>query len=311
MEKLKRVLIKEEFVKLTGDIKLAIILNQFIYWSERVKDFDKFIAEEKSRAEQSGLSATMEATNGWIYKTSEELAEETMLFSSSTVARLVKTLVEKGWLEERNNPLHKWDRTKQYRVNLMEIHTDLLEIGYCLQDYRVELPSPKTENAFPKMGNASLKMGNASLKMGNGSPNMGNGSPKMVNSISQNDGAIPEITTDNNSFTHSSMHHDNDNKSEHTRARERPVDNVDIVENINAPALRKILTDAGFQATPIEVESLASWTDTINPDMIRYAVKKSVLNGKKSLPYIEGIFRSWLEKGVRSIDQAEKETRYD
>jgi hypothetical protein len=50
MRKLKRVVIKEELVALTGDIIEAIILNQFLYWSERVEDFDKFIMEEKETA---------------------------------------------------------------------------------------------------------------------------------------------------------------------------------------------------------------------------------------------------------------------
>jgi len=41
MEALKRIVIKEELVVLTGDYRKAILLNQFLYWSERVKDFDK------------------------------------------------------------------------------------------------------------------------------------------------------------------------------------------------------------------------------------------------------------------------------
>ena len=45
MKKLRRVVIKEELVALTGSVDAAIVLNQMIYWSERVKDFDDFIAE--------------------------------------------------------------------------------------------------------------------------------------------------------------------------------------------------------------------------------------------------------------------------
>ena len=44
-KKLKRVVIKEELFALTGDFKEAIILNQFIYWSERIRDFDKLDAD--------------------------------------------------------------------------------------------------------------------------------------------------------------------------------------------------------------------------------------------------------------------------
>jgi hypothetical protein len=45
--KLKRAVIKEEYVALTGSVDKALILNQFVYWSERVRDFDLFVKEEK------------------------------------------------------------------------------------------------------------------------------------------------------------------------------------------------------------------------------------------------------------------------
>ncbi len=48
---LKRVVIKEELVALTGDATKAIILNQLLYWSQRTRDFDKFLDEEKSRCD--------------------------------------------------------------------------------------------------------------------------------------------------------------------------------------------------------------------------------------------------------------------
>ena len=60
LQKLKRVVIKEELVVLTGDIFKAVILNQFLYWSERVKDFDKFISEEKVRAERHGENVVID-----------------------------------------------------------------------------------------------------------------------------------------------------------------------------------------------------------------------------------------------------------
>ena len=50
MKPLKRVVIKEELVALTGDFRPALILNQFIYWIERMYDTDKYILEEKERA---------------------------------------------------------------------------------------------------------------------------------------------------------------------------------------------------------------------------------------------------------------------
>ena len=45
MKPLKRVVIKEELVELTGDFRPALILNQFIYWIGKMYDTDKYILE--------------------------------------------------------------------------------------------------------------------------------------------------------------------------------------------------------------------------------------------------------------------------
>jgi hypothetical protein len=140
MRKLKRVVIKEELVALTGDIIEAIILNQFLYWSERVEDFDRFIMEEKERAQANGINLNFPLTNGWIYKKISELKDETMLTDSEkTIRRKVQNLVEKGFLQERQNPMYKWDKTLQYRVNLTYIAKKLHEIGYTLDGYKYDI----------------------------------------------------------------------------------------------------------------------------------------------------------------------------
>ncbi len=136
MEALKRIVIKEELVALTGDYRKAIILNQFLYWTERVKDFDKFIIEEKLRYEKDGEESSLKLQNGWIYKTSEELSEETMLGLSKSNIRLhIKSLIESGWIDERVNPNFKWDKTMQYRVNILKLQKDLYKLGYALEGY--------------------------------------------------------------------------------------------------------------------------------------------------------------------------------
>jgi len=148
--KLKRAIIKEELVALTGDFIKAIILNQFLYWCERVKDFDDFIKEEEQRIQKK---IDIQPTKGWIYKTAEELSEETMLgLAPNTIRRHIKKLVDMGFLDERQNPALQWDRTKQYRVNLIKIEQELQKLGYTLQEYR--------KIAFSKMENRNSKMEN-------------------------------------------------------------------------------------------------------------------------------------------------------
>ncbi|GBF35406.1 hypothetical protein DCCM_4533 [Desulfocucumis palustris] len=104
---------------------------------------------------------------------------------------------------------------------------------------------------------------------------------------------------------HSAIHHDDDN------IRAGKKEPVDIVDNSDGHGIKKILTNAGFEGTPIEMEYIAHWINTFSHDMIKYAVDKSVLNGKRSLPYIGGIFEDWLKKGVKTIKQAKSESRYD
>ena len=41
--RLKRVVIKEELVELTGDFVKAVLLQQMLYWSERVQDFKQLL----------------------------------------------------------------------------------------------------------------------------------------------------------------------------------------------------------------------------------------------------------------------------
>jgi len=130
--KLKRVVIKEELVALTGHYITALILNQMIFWSERVSDFDLFLAETKRREE----NVEIEIQHGWIYKNANELAEELMLDAShQTVRRYMQSLVEAGYINERRNPKQAWDRTTQYRVDLVAISLALNSLGYSLEGY--------------------------------------------------------------------------------------------------------------------------------------------------------------------------------
>ena len=144
MKKLKRVVIKEELVELTGDFKLAIVLGQMIYWCEKVKDIDAYIVEEKERYMKFGTDEdgipSMELSNGWIYKKAEELSDETMIGVKPKAMRTyLKELVDKGWLDQRRNPKIKMDRVLQYRVNIAKIQKDLLALGYNLDGYSINL----------------------------------------------------------------------------------------------------------------------------------------------------------------------------
>lgn len=138
MEKLKRVVIKQELVELTGDFRPALILNQFIYWTERMFDTDKYIKEERERASKYEEDVNIDECNGWIYKKASDLNDELMVgMSNPTIGKYITQLVEAGYLTQRRNPKYKWDKTLQYRVDMYKVQKDLGKLGYALEGYKL------------------------------------------------------------------------------------------------------------------------------------------------------------------------------
>lgn len=147
-KKLKRVVIREEFVALLDNTYQAVVLGQMLYWQDRVKDVDQYIAEEKNRMLVNGTTGYFPVTHGWIYKTAKELAEEVLLgVNENTIRNHMKVLVEKGYVDQRRNPNYKWDKTYQYRVNLFKLMTDLEHLGYSLEGYELLKRTEKQERS--------------------------------------------------------------------------------------------------------------------------------------------------------------------
>jgi len=135
--KLKKAVIREDILSIVDNYKQAIVLNQFMYWTERVgrEKYKKFEEEEKERK----INETEDLEGGWVYKSSKKLSEETMLgVSPSTIRRYIKELIDKGYVLERKNPQNKWSNTLQYRINLIKIATNMFDNGYILQGYQYE-----------------------------------------------------------------------------------------------------------------------------------------------------------------------------
>ena len=94
-QELRRVVIKEELVKLTGHWRTALILNQFLYWLQRHRHYNQFLAVEQAR--NPDLQGPV--THGWIYKSAKELQDELMIdVSEVTLRRDIKVLVDRQWL---------------------------------------------------------------------------------------------------------------------------------------------------------------------------------------------------------------------
>lgn len=188
--RLKRVVIREEFVllvkaycrepskkKVSQAAFTALLLAQLLYWETKCRDYDAFRMEEQKRIERlnrlfpEGTRAEEAQapvlTYGWIYKSAQELSEETMFdLSETTIMRHLHRLLSIGVLEKRNNPNYSWDRRLQYRVNTIRLRQLLFTLGFNLEGWPI-LPEQYrlNEDASPKMEDASSKFGNASSKM--------------------------------------------------------------------------------------------------------------------------------------------------
>lgn len=236
--RLNRVILREEFVslvntycrespkkKVTAPYITAILLSQLLYWETKCRDYDSFRTEEYNRLEQmERFSHGREPdatpvqppvlTHGWIYKSAQELSEETMLgLSDSTILLHLRRLLSIGVLEKRNNPNYHWDRRLQYRVNTIRLRQLLFAIGYNLEGWPIlpegyrladaaAPPFSKTKDAFLNFENASSKIKNQTI------PNQKSNHPKskikpsdIENQTIVNRRAISDTTADTTADT--------------------------------------------------------------------------------------------------------------
>ena len=175
--------IRKDLVDLLGDAIEAVVLHQLIYWTKTIHTFDKLLLEEAARAKDNGVGADYPFAEGWIYKSADELTDEVMLGSRAQVARKLVSLEERGYIVTRQNPKYRWDRTKQYRLDLIKLEKDLRARGYTLRamDIRVTAEDRiEHSTAQPEHSIAHSEQ-----------------------SIAHPEQAIPEITTENTTDTSS------------------------------------------------------------------------------------------------------------
>lgn len=89
---------------------------------------------------------------------------------------------------------------------------------------------------------------------------------------------------------------------------ENDKDNNIIYNNINNnnniyDFLQKEL---GRTLSPTEIEKVKEWEDN---ELTRYAVKVAILNGAYTINYIDTIIYNWQKLGIKSISQAQEETK--
>jgi len=194
--KLKRLVIKEEFLQLTGDYISAIILHQFLYWSNYVYEADKLALAQWEKEKAGGRETKKpEMRNGWVWKSAKEMNEELLeIASDKTIERRIKGLIELGVLETRKNPNNQWDKTLQYRVLIPELQRKLQELGYALEGYPLlveSAPLPNRQDDESIQNDVDESIGQDDESVGQPVSPIGQNDE----SIGQNDEAITNITS--------------------------------------------------------------------------------------------------------------------
>ena len=64
--------------------------------------------------------------------------------------------------------------------------------------------------------------------------------------------------------------------------------------------------ELGRTLSPTEIEKVKEWEDN---ELTRYAVKVAILNGAYTINYIDTIIYNWQKLGIKSISQAQEETK--
>ncbi|WP_181444561.1 DnaD domain-containing protein [Bacillus sp. 03113] len=281
--KTKKVVIREELVELTGDFKLAIVLNQMIYWSERISDFDGFIKEEKERLESENLdSSNLEYQNGWIYKKADELADECMITNSeATMRRYLDKLVSCGWLDTRRNPKYKWDKTLQYRLNLRKIQQDLFNLGYFLEGYRFTLSVENFQNDESNFQNENTNFQNESTSFQNENSDFQNDDSNF-----HDERAIPEITSEITSEIKKEV--------EEEEAHVRKITPFDFFEQNGFGLIGSYMS-----------EKISMWCEDLSDELVIKAMEIATEYGKTQWSYVDTILRNWASKNIKTVQQAD------
>jgi len=135
--RMKKAVLREDIMMLTQDVTQALVLGQMLYWTKTLDTVNNWIFEENKRLAESELPQH-EYNYGWIYKSAREMREDLMCaFSEDAIQRAFSTLVTKGVFMTRSNPRVRYDRTLQYRIDLVFLRRLLKDRGYEMTDFQL------------------------------------------------------------------------------------------------------------------------------------------------------------------------------
>jgi hypothetical protein len=121
------VIIRNSFLTLCdGDQAAAALLNNFVYWHDWCLQHGRH-DQTASLADPAHKPIDPEC---WFWKTVEDLSRDLLGGWGEKKIRSAAALIEaKGFAVSRPNPINPWDRTKQYRLVVENLHSALSALG--------------------------------------------------------------------------------------------------------------------------------------------------------------------------------------
>lgn len=101
----------------------------------------------------------------------------------------------------------------------------------------------------------------------------------------------------------------NKNVTQEIEYRDRDREkSIDIDKNIDKDNKREDIfnyIESNFARTlsPIEIDKISQWSSSYDENIIKYAIELSVLNGKKTFNYVDGILKNWKGSNFNSLDE--------
>ncbi len=123
-----------------------------------------------------------------------------------------------------------------------------------------------------------------------------------VNDVSLRDVSPRDVSLSDTHINTNIINNDNINTNEINNISSAEAS--DICNNADSKDLYFYVEEAfGRTINGIEYEVISNWKDN---ELTRYAIKQAVLNGAKSLKYIERILADYRRNGITTLEQAKK-----
>ena len=99
----------------------------------------------------------------------------------------------------------------------------------------------------------------------------------------------------------------NVNENVNVNDNDNVINNISSSSNNNYNIYEYFEKSFGRLITPVEYEKIENWKKDYEEEIIKEAIKISVLNNKKTFNYVNGILNNWKSKGYKTIEEIKEE----